>query len=143
MKKRGMVGQVFIYIFVVIVIAFIFLFGFNMIKKLNNLNEQTVYLTFKNDFKKNVDDLYYKNVGSVMVFSSSSRNKPLMLPKGIDEVCFEEGKVKVDSEYADFNVEKLTVVSDFCVEILNNQLPFILENVFINGETYIQVSAVE
>jgi len=143
MKKRGMIDQTFIYIFVVIVIAFIFLFGFSMIKKLGGLNEQTVYLTFKTDFKENVDNLYYKNVGSVMAFSSSSRNKPLILPNGVDEACFEEGKVILNSEYSDFTVEKLTVASNFCVDILNNQLPFVLENVFVNGETYIQISALE
>lgn len=143
MKKRGMVDQVFIYIFVVIVIAFIFLFGLNMIKKLGTLNEQGIYVTFKTDFKDAVDEVYYKNPGSILIFDKSSRNKPLLLPKEIEEVCFESNKVVLNSgKYPDFTVDKLYVASDFCADIIDGKFPFKMENVVINNEVYAQISEV-
>jgi len=142
MEKRGMVNQVFVYIFVIIVIALIFLFGFNMVKKLNNLNEQTVFLTFKTDFNEHVDNLYYKNVGSTMVFASDSRNKPLRLPEEVEEVCFENGKVSLNPNYSIFNSDKLTVLSSICIPVVNNQISFRLENVVVNQETYVQISEI-
>jgi len=137
-----MVNQVFVYIFVIIVIALIFLFGFNMVKKLNNLNEQTVFLTFKTDFNEHVDNLYYKNVGSTMVFASDSRNKPLRLPEEVEEVCFENGKVSLNPNYSIFNSDKLTVLSSICIPVVNNQISFRLENVVVNQETYVQISEI-
>ena len=137
-----MVNQVFVYIFVIIVIAFIFLFGFNMVKKLNNLNEQTVFLTFKTDFNEHVDNLYYKNVGSTMVFALDSRNKPLRLPEEVEEVCFDNGKVSLNPNYSIFNSDKLTVLSSICIPVINNQISFMLENVVVNQETYVQISEI-
>lgn len=139
MKKRGIIGQPFIYIFMVIVIAFIFLFGFRMITKLGDLNEKTIYLTFKSDFEESVDGLYYKNAGSVLVFSKDSRNKPLMLPKDVEEVCFENSKVKL-LPWDSFEVDNL--IGSSCIEVVNNQLSFKLENVVREGETFVQISLI-
>lgn len=144
MKKRGVIGQPFIYIFAIIVIALIFLFGFNMVKKLSDLNDRTVYLTFKNDFEKHIDNLYYKNEGSILVFDKFSRNKPLRLPGGVEQVCFEEGLVKLNSvSYKDFNVNHLTVDNNFCINVEGNMLSFKLENIVINEETYVKVGLIE
>ena len=140
MKKKGIIGQPFIYIFMVIVIAFIFLFGFRMISNLGDLNEKTIYLTFKSDFGKSVDSLYYKNAGSVLFFDKDSRNKPLRLPKDVEEVCFvENSKVKLPP-WDSFDVDNLT--GSGCIEVVDNQLSFKLENVVINGETFVQLSSI-
>ena len=140
MKKRGVIGQPFIYIFAVIVIALVFMFGFKMITKLGDLNQQTVFLTFKSDLRKNVDEVYYKNVGTVLVFSKDSRNKPLLLPKEVEEVCFE------DSNVTPYPLDYFTVdylLGNECIEAQNNELSFRLENVVIGGETYVEISLIE
>jgi hypothetical protein len=141
--KKGGVDQTFVYIFVVIVIALIFLFGFNMIRRLDSLNEKTIYATFKSDFTEAVDNVYYKNEGSVLVFDETSNNKPLVLPKSIKGVCFETGRVKLGAvEYDDFNVDKLRVDEEFCIITQDHKISFKLENALANGEAYVRISEI-
>ena len=47
MKKRGMLQEVFYYIFAAVLIALIFAFGYQQITRLQNLNEQAKFITFK------------------------------------------------------------------------------------------------
>lgn len=139
--KKGIASQVFIYIFAVIVMAMILYFGFTQIANLKNLGDKSVYITFKSELAGAVNDIYYKNKGSISVFSEDSRNKPLELPKGINKVCFEGSKVILNSEdYDDFIVENLK--GDICMDALNGRLRFRLENVFIDQETYVVISTV-
>ena len=146
MKKRGeLQQQVFYYILVAVLIALILFFGYQQITRLTNLNEQAKFVTFKNDFQNAVNNLYYKNPGSVITYSLTSQNKPLILPRGVKEVCFKklnnEVKVKSDSEYfIEFNVENLIPKEDnYCIKAINSQLSFTLENKLVDGKTVIEI----
>ena len=139
--KKGVIDQVFIYIFVIIVIALVLLFGFKQVTNLKNLSEKTTYTVFREDFKKAVNDIYYKNEGSAVVFSKISKNKPLSLPSEIKKVCFENEKVVINSEkYYNFTVDNLITSVD-CINV-NNELSFKLENVVENREVKIRISDV-
>ena len=72
-----MVSQVFIYIFVVIVMALIIFFGFKQVVNLQDLSQKSYYISFKEDITSSVNDVYYMNKGSTLVFSKFSRNKEL------------------------------------------------------------------
>jgi len=136
--KKGMSSQIFIYIFIVIVMAMVLLFGFKQIVNIQNLNEKSIYLEFKSDFKDTVSSVYYKNKGSVLVFSRDSRNKPLILPNDVEYVCFANGKVDA-LPYDSFTVDFL--IGNLCIKN-NNGLSFRLENVVINSETFAEISEV-
>ena len=139
--KKGAIDQVFIYIFVMIVIAFIIFFGFKQITNLNKLSEKSNYAVFKSDFSKAIDNVYYMNKGSTLVFSRDSRNKPLALPKDIKKVCFEDNKVSLNSiQYANFTVEHLN--GDLCMDVVNGALSFRLENSVESQEVKVKVSDV-
>tara|TARA_Y100000034_G_scaffold134844_1_gene204505 strand:- start:940 stop:1377 length:438 start_codon:yes stop_codon:yes gene_type:complete len=127
--RKGIASQIFIYIFVAIVIALIIFFGFKQVVNIKNLQEKSNYVVFKSEFENAVDDLYYKNPGSMIFFSSTSRNKPLVLPKGVDQVCFDTlGNVNLNSfEYATFNVEHLRGGEE-CIDVVRGGLSFKLEN---------------
>ena len=104
MKKRGMLQQqVFYYILAAVMISLIFMFGYQQLVKLQNLNEQAKFVTFKNDFQNAIQNIYNKNPGSTLIYSDSSQNKPLILPKDAKKICFRNEKdkalVKSDSTY--------------------------------------------
>jgi hypothetical protein len=139
--KKGIASQVFIYIFAVIVMAMILYFGFTQIVNLKGLTDKSVYITFREDFRDAVNEVYYKNKGSILVFSDESRNKPLELPKGLNSVCFEESKVILNPpDYDSFIVEFLK--GDGCINVIKGRLSFKLENVVIEQDIYVMVSAV-
>jgi len=138
--KKGVSSQIFIYIFIVIVMAMVLLFGFKQIVNIQNLNEKAVYVEFKSDFKDAVNDVYYKNKGSVIVFSEDSRNKPLRLPNDVEQVCFTNNNVEI-LPYDDFNVDFLMTVGNFCIQD-NNGLSFKLENVVVNQETFVEITEI-
>src|SRR3989344_5344731 len=132
--RKGVIDQVFIYIFVMIVIAFIIFFGFKQITNLNKLSEKSNYAVFKSDFSKAIDNVYYMNKGSTLVFSRDSRNKPLALPKDIKKVCLNS------IQYANFTVEHLN--GDLCMDVVNGALSFRLENSVESQEVKVKVSDV-
>lgn len=137
--KKGIASQVFIYIFVMIVIALILLFGFKQVSNLKNLGEKSIYISFKSDFTKAVDNVYYLNKGSVVVFSESSRNKPLGIPNNINKICFENSKVVLNTEeYDNFIVENL--YGSECINTANGKLSFRLENAVEDGEVIVKIS---
>ena len=139
--RKGVTSQVFIYIFVVIVMALIMFFGFKQVVNLKNLGDKSVYITFKNDFSNSVNDVYYMNEGSTLVFSKDSRNKDLILPKYIKKVCFENNKVILDSDnYDDFIVNNL--IRSECINVVNGGLSFKLENIVENQEVFVKVNRV-
>ena len=137
MKKAQLMSQPFYYIFIVIVIALIFLFGFNIINNLIKLNENAKYVTFKTDFEQAVNDMYYKNPGSIINYTKNSNHKPLVLPKDVKEVCFIKNgltRVKASSLYfREFSVNNLVPEID-CIKSQSNSLSFTLENKLINNE---------
>ena len=139
--KKGVISQVFIYIFVVIVMALIMFFGFKQVVNLKNLGDKSVYITFKSDFTNAVNDVYYMNKDSTLVFSKDSRNKALILPKDIKKVCFENNKVILNSDnYDDFIVNNL--IGSDCINTINGGLSFKLENTVENQEVKVKVSGV-
>ena len=136
--KRGMVSQVFIYIFIVIVMALILVFGFKQISNIQNLNQRSVYIEFQNDLHDAVNDVYYKNKGSAIVFSQGSRNGPLRLPNDVEKVCFTNNLVNV-IPYGSFNVDFLT--GNLCIPN-SKGLSFRLENKIIDQETFVEVRGI-
>jgi len=136
-----MVSQVFIYIFVVIVMALIIFFGFKQVVNLQDLSQKSYYISFKEDITSSVNDVYYMNKGSTLVFSKFSRNKELILPSEIKEVCFRDNIVSFDiDKYKKFEVENLK--GDICIRIADNRLGFKLENVVIGDEVFVEISDV-
>ena len=139
--RKGIASQVFIYIFAVIVMVMILYFGFTQIVNIKGLTDKSVYITFREDFKDAVNDVYYKNKGSVMVFSQESRNKPLELPNGINQVCFEDSEVTFNPpDYDSFTVEFMK--GNGCFDAVNGMLSFKLENVVEDQDNYVRVSDV-
>lgn len=139
--RKGIVSQVFIYIFVVIVMALILFFGFKQVVNIKNLTDKSTYIAFKSDFSKDVNDAYYLNKGSILVFSEDSVNKELTLPKGIKRICFRDNKVILNSqEFDDFTVDYLT--GDECINAVNGRLGFKLENIVENQEVKVRISNV-
>ena len=139
--RKGIASQVFIYIFAVIVIALIMFFGFKQVVNLKDLTEKSIYISFKSDFSKAVDGVYYLNKGSVLTFEKNSRNKPLDAPKEIDKICFQNDKVILSSEkYQDFTVDNL--YGNECISTDNGKLSFRLENAVENGEVTVKISDV-
>ena len=139
--RKGIANQVFIYIFVVILMALIILFGFKQVVNLKNLGDKSVYVTFKSDFTNAVNDVYYMNKDSTLVFSKDSRNKALVLPKDIKKICFENNKVVLNSDnYKDFTVDNM--VGSDCINAVNGGLSFRLENVVENQKVFVKVNRV-
>ena len=139
--KKGIASQVFIYIFMAIVIALILFFGFKQIVGLQDLTQKTYYVAFKEDLNSAVSDIYYKNAGSVLVFSTSSRNKPLILPKDIKEVCFGGNEIIFDNlKYDKFEIENLK--GDICIRTVQSSLSFKLENVVVGEDVKVKISGV-
>ena len=125
--KKGISSQVFIYIFAVIVMALILFFGFKQIVGLKDLSDKSTYINFREDFREAVNGVFYKNKGSVIVFSLDSRNKPLVLPDNINDVCFEGNKViLVPEKYSGFEVDYLD--GNECIKVVKDGLSFKLEN---------------
>jgi len=144
--KKGIASQVFVYIFAVIVIAFILYFGFTQIVNLKDLSDKSTYITFREDFKDAVNNVYYKSSDSSLVFSIDSRNKPLVLPKGVEEVYFsfvgDIGKISFDNvEYAPFEVEHLRKGDDLgeYIKVVKGRLSFKLTNEADEEETFVRV----
>lgn len=136
-----MVSQVFIYIFVAIVMALVIFFGFKQVVNLQDLSQKSYYISFKEDITSSVNDVYYMNKGSTLVFSKFSRNKELILPSEIKEVCFRDNIVSFDiDKYKKFEVENLK--GDICIRIADNRLGFKLENVVIGDEVFVEISDV-
>jgi len=136
-----MVSQVFIYIFVAIVMALVIFFGFKQVVNLQDLSQKSYYISFKEDMTSSVNDVYYMNKGSTLVFSKFSRNKELILPSEIKEVCFRDNIVSFDiDKYKKFEVENLK--GDICIRIADNRLGFKLENVVIGDEVFVEISDV-
>ena len=149
MKKRGqLLEQPFIYIFIVIVIGFVVIFGVLKIKDLNEVKEEATYLKFQTDLKDAVGRTYNKNEGTLLTFSKQSSNKPLLLPKDIKQVCFHDFITKTEvqlpnSNYQDFSIENLTPSNqDLCIQVINSQLSFKLENKIIEDHAAVVVSNV-
>src|SRR3989344_6841785 len=142
MKKRGILDLPFVYIFMIIVIAFILLFGLNMIFKLNELKEKTIYLTFKTDLEREVEKMYDMNKGSITTYSFESKNKPLKVPKEIKEICIDGSNVILDNiKYEDFEIENLRSYDNglnvICVDTKNGYFQFRLENDVIDNDIYV------
>ena len=136
-----MVSQVFIYIFVAIVMALVIFFGFKQVVNLQDLSQKSYYISFKEDITSSANDVYYMNKGSTLVFSKFSRNKELILPSEIKEVCFRDNIVSFDiDKYKKFEVENLK--GDICIRIADNRLGFKLENVVIGDEVFVEISDV-
>ncbi|MBU2634488.1 MAG: hypothetical protein KJ674_04555 [Nanoarchaeota archaeon] len=147
MKKRGVMNLPFVYIFMIIVIAFVLLFGFRMIVKLNDLKEKTVYLTFEEDFKKEVEKMYNNNKGSMTTYSLGSRNKPLYVPKDVNEICINGVRVTPDDfKYESFEVENLrgynNGITEVCIDTKNGLFNFKLKNDVIGNEVYVLLTAI-
>ena len=143
--RKGIASQVFIYNFAVIVMALILYFGFTQIANLKSLQDKSIYVVFKNDFESAVNDVYYKNSGSTLVFSKDSRNKPLELPKEINKICFDldddGNNVLLNSKkYDDFKIEHLK--NDGCIDTVKGELNFKLINVVDGEETFVEISNV-
>ena len=143
MKKAFLMAQPFYYIFAIILIALILFFGYNVINNLINLNEQGKFVTFKSDLTKTVNDIYYKNPGSIIQYSKTSTHKPLLLPRDVKEVCFtSDGKVTAKSKYfQEFTVENLVPIVN-CITTINNELSFILENKIINNKIKVEINEI-
>ncbi len=140
MQKRGVSDQLFIYIFIVVVIGLVFLFGLKQINNVRELNDKATYLEFKSDFVKAAENVYSKNKGTVVTYSSKSSNKPLALPKRVKRISFEtiNGKVKVipsDNSYESFTVEHLR--TNLLSLENKNSISFVLENDISEGETVV------
>ena len=147
-KKSGQLDQPFVYIFVLVVLAFVVLFGVKYIGKTNELGDQASYLQFKSGMKDAASMVYTKNPGTFLTFSRTSANKPLTLPKGIKEACFQDLGVKSkillnSNKYADFTITSLSPAEQaLCIPIQNQQLSFSLENKVINQETFVIINHV-
>ena len=153
MKKRGLMHIPFYYVFIAIVIALIFIFGYQQIIRLQNLNEQAKFIQFKTDFQSAVNNIYYKNPGSIIAYSLSSANKPLILPGDVKKICLKnlnaQVEVKANSKYFKaFTVNNLVAEqgnnlklesNEYCNGIKNSQFSFILENKLINRETLVYI----
>ena len=147
MKKRGILDLPFVYIFMIIVIAFILLFGLNMIFKLNELKEKTIYLTFKTDLEREVEKMYDMNKGSITTYSFESKNKPLKVPKEIKEICIDGSNVILDNiKYEDFEIENLRSydngLNEICVDTKNGYFQFRLENDVIDNDIYVLITKI-
>ncbi len=137
MKKAQLMSQPFYYIFIIIVIALVLVFGYRMINNLLNLQEQSKFVQFREDFKKEVNDVYTKNPGTRI-------SQELLIPKDLKEVCFKQFQTytKVSaSPYNSFNVDSLIPLNDnYCLKVNNNKLSFTLENKILNQKTIVEVS---
>ena len=146
MKKKGMIQQIFYYIFAVVLIALIFAFGYQQITRLQNLNEQAKFITFKTDFQNAVNNIYYKNPGSTSVYSSNSANKPLTLPQDSKKVCVKKlneksSQVNSDSKYSTpFNIDNLVPeTQEKCFSLASSKFSFTLENKVVNREALVYI----
>ena len=145
-KKKAQLDQPFIYIFVAFVFVLVLIFGVTKIKDMNELKEKSAYIKFKTDFQDAVSKTYIKNEGTLLTFSRDSNNNPLSLPSEIKEVCFKEriGETMVilnSYNYNDFKVNNLKPsASELCIQPINNQLSFRLENKIINKEVKVEIS---
>jgi len=140
MQKRGVSDQLFIYIFIAIVVGLVFLFGLKQINNVKELNDKAVYLEFKSDFVKAVEEVYNKNKGTIVTYSGKSSNKPLTLPNEVRRLSFEitNGKINVipsESSYKSFSVENLRTNLNYLEN--KNGVSFVLENDIIDGETVV------
>lgn len=149
MKKRGqLLEQPFIYIFIIIVIAFIVIFGVTQIAKINKASQEATYLKFQTDLKDAVKRTYDKNEGTLLTFSKQSANKPLLVPKEVKQVCFQNFITKTEiqlpnSNYQDFSINNLKPsAQNLCIQVINNQLSFKLENKIIEGYATVVISNV-
>ena len=101
--------------------------------------EKIKYTDFKIELEQAVDTVYNSNQGSTIVFSSGSRYRPLMIPKGIKSVCFGDETVSFEPEkFPSFNVKKLK--GDGCIKVASSGLSFTLENKAVNGGVVVLVS---
>ena len=138
-------AEPFYYIFAMIVIALIFFLGFKFINNLQETQEQAKFVDFKLQFQKFVDEIYFKNEGTTIVYSKSSSNQPLLMPKDVKEVCFQENsigtKIYAESNYfKEFNVKNLRPKeNNLCLKVLDGSLSFTLENKVVNQETIVEI----
>ena len=153
MKKRGILQQPFYYIFAIIVLTFIFLFGYQQITKLKSLEEQAKFITFKSDFGEAIENIYYKNPDSIIIYSQNSRNKPLTLPNDSAKIFFkksnEQTLISSDSKYfISFYLDSIDLKegtnlklenNEYCAKLKNSQFSFTLENKIQDGKTIIEI----
>ena len=143
--KKGLMAEPFYYIFAMIVIALIFFLGFKFINNLQETQEQAKFVDFKLQFQKFVDEIYYKNEGTTIVYSKSSSNKPLLIPRDVKEICFQENSlgsnIYAESKYfKEFSIKNLKPKeNNLCIKVLQGTLSFTLENKVFNQETIIEI----
>lgn len=140
MQKKGVSDQLFIYIFILVVIGLVFIFGIKQINNVRELNDKATYVEFKSEFVNAVDNVYNKNKGTRVTYSTQSSNKPIMLPNNVKRISFEtaNGKVKVvssDKSYESFTVDHLRTNLNYLEN--RNGLSFVLENEVEEGETVV------
>lgn len=146
-------SQVFYYIFAIVLISLILLFGYQQIIRLQNLNEQAKFITFKTELQNAVNNVYYKNSGSIITYSIDSANKPLILPKDAKKICFKKlgnnAEVSSDSKYfTSFIIDNLIPEqgnnfklenNEYCLTLKNSRFSFTLENKIISRETLVYI----
>lgn len=93
MKKGQLLGQPFVYIFYVVVAALILIFGIKIISDFNQTSEEAEVVTFVNDFKGKVSEVFYDNKDSVVSLET------LRVPKDIKEVCVLDRERNPDFSY--------------------------------------------
>jgi len=134
MKKRGQLDQPFVYIFILLVIALIVIFGIQKINDVNEVKEKATYIKFQSDFQDAITNVFNKNEGTLLSYVKGSRNQPLLLPKDIKEICFEQqaARTKVipdNLKYNDFTVDNLLPEeNNFCIPAVSNTFSFKLEH---------------
>lgn len=149
MKKRGQLDQPFVFIFAIVAIGLIVLFGLKYIGKTNELTEKAKYAQFKLDLQAAATNVYNKNPGTLLTFSPASSNKPLTLPAGIPELCFQVagGNTKVilaSAKYPDFTIRNLQPArNNLCISTRNQQFSFTLENKLSNKETLVIINTID
>ncbi|MBS3134482.1 hypothetical protein J4214_04600 [Candidatus Woesearchaeota archaeon] len=170
MGKKGMVSQVFTYMLIIIVIGFVFVFGFNMIKKTAETAEKAKYASFRLDLENFVENIFSKSPGSLVEYSSKSRNKkPLILPKNVKKVCIKNTKIALDYNELNklnkddrFNVENINrniillpgkwnafdivglkpEINPLCFDVIDEKMSFALESMFEDDENFVEIKKV-
>ena len=75
---RGQVQQVFVFILAAFIIGLIVLLGAQMVKKTLDMGNEAKFVSFKNDFQRDVNGMNYLD----------SKERVYAVPSGLKEVCF-------------------------------------------------------
>jgi len=144
-NRGGMISQPFVFILILLLVVFTLVFGFRIVNNLRNTQEKLKYAVFKSDFAIVVNSVYDSDKGTMIVFSKDSKNhKPLVVPKGIKSVCFEDDNVYFEyypgskNRFADFSVENLK--GRDCINLVSGRFSFTLENVVFDKEVFVLIS---